>query len=153
MECRAEVTIELSALDTAGLRTILYSTTAKATAATVPTAYSAVDMPASRTARRRWRERARRAALRRRNLMRRDSRRRPGRGAARPGLWTAPAGVDAARRTVSRICYQPRLTGADRQPPSAPPRRRPRPPLRRPPGRPASRATASVVGPPAADRR
>ena len=39
--------IELSADDTAGLRTTRYNTTAKATAATVPTAYSAVDMPAS----------------------------------------------------------------------------------------------------------
>lgn len=34
MECSADVMIELSALETAGLRTILYSTTANATAAT-----------------------------------------------------------------------------------------------------------------------
>jgi len=44
---RAEVTMLVSASCTAGLLTILKSTAAKATAATVPTAYSAVVIPES----------------------------------------------------------------------------------------------------------
>jgi len=49
--CSAETTIDESADETAALRTILNKTTANATAATVPTAYSAVVMPASPTSR------------------------------------------------------------------------------------------------------
>src|SRR5882757_9009674 len=58
MACRADRMIELSSDETASLCTILNRTTAKATAATVPTAYSAVVMPrslaCSRTVLTRW---------------------------------------------------------------------------------------------------
>jgi hypothetical protein len=87
--------IELNALDTAGLRTILYRTTANATAATVPTAYSAVDMPASRAARRRRTELVKRAAARRRKVMARGFRGLLQAGSYATQLWTALDHVDA----------------------------------------------------------
>ena len=101
--------IELNAACTALLRTILYNTAAKATAATVPTAYSAVVMPASmapRTAFARWAIRFKRLMPPAKRLVDRPT-------AAASDLWTTHGPVDdrfdrkgtgpAARRNAKGI--------------------------------------------------
>ena len=86
-----------NAVCTCSLCTILNSTVAKATAATVPTAYSAVLMPASRE---RLTSRSRRA-IRFRRVMPRVNCPRARQNQVPGNLWTTPSPVENRLCTMS----------------------------------------------------